>query len=176
MIVYFVTGNAKKIQEASAILPGIQQIEIDLPEIQSLDPEEIIREKLLVAHKKEPNKHLIVEDVSYSVAGLQGLPGTFVKWFMQTIGPSGLYNLAKDKDTATTVSAHIGYITPEAEMRFFVGSVEGKTVPPDGEGGFYFDSIFMPKGYDKRYSEMTREEKNTISHRSLALRELSKIL
>jgi inosine/xanthosine triphosphate pyrophosphatase family protein len=44
---YFLTGNANKLREAKAILGDhIQQLDIDLPEIQSLDSQEIIQHKI----------------------------------------------------------------------------------------------------------------------------------
>lgn len=41
-----------------------------------------------------------------------------------------------------------------------------------GEGGFGYDSLFQPLGYEKRMAELSNEEKNQISHRAKALRAL----
>jgi non-canonical purine NTP pyrophosphatase (RdgB/HAM1 family) len=175
MKIYFVTGNEKKARETKAIMPNVERINIDLPEIQSLDPKEVLEAKLKVAHNEMPNKTLVVEDVTYSIDGLKGLPGTLIKWFVQTIGPEGIYDLVKDKDCRTTVAANLGVIKPSGEMIFVKGEVIGKTVEPDKLGdGFHFDNIFLPDGYDLRYSEMTKEQKNKISHRAKAWQELKK--
>ena len=45
-----------------------------------------------------------------------------------------------------------------------------------GDRGFGFDPIFIPNGYDKTFSEIGQEEKNKISHRSRAIKELIKRL
>jgi inosine/xanthosine triphosphate pyrophosphatase family protein len=45
-----------------------------------------------------------------------------------------------------------------------------------GDNGFQFDRVFIPDGYDKRYSEMTFEEKNRISHRHKAIEKLKEYL
>lgn len=42
MMMYFVTGNINKFNEVKSIFPDVQQLAADLPEIQSLDPKEII--------------------------------------------------------------------------------------------------------------------------------------
>ncbi len=62
-MIYFITGNKNKFQEARALLPRIEQLDIDLPEIQEIDAEKIIEAKLIAAfeHKKGA---FIVEDTS----------------------------------------------------------------------------------------------------------------
>jgi XTP/dITP diphosphohydrolase len=50
------------------------------------------------------------------------------------------------------------------------GRVEGKIISEErGEGGFGYDPIFIPEGYDETFAEMTQEEKNKISHRARAI-------
>ena len=50
-MIYFITGNAGKLAEAQAIIPEIEGLAVDLPEIQDIDPEAIIKAKLLEAQK-----------------------------------------------------------------------------------------------------------------------------
>jgi len=50
------------------------------------------------------------------------------------------------------------------------GKVEGRiTYKEHGEGGFGYDSIFIPDGYDETFGELSSDIKNTISHRANAL-------
>ena len=63
MSLYFITTNADKFEEAKAIVPELEQLDIELPEIQELDPKLIIRKKLEAAflHK---DSALVVDDTA----------------------------------------------------------------------------------------------------------------
>ncbi|PKP40311.1 MAG: non-canonical purine NTP pyrophosphatase, RdgB/HAM1 family, partial [Bacteroidetes bacterium HGW-Bacteroidetes-13] len=59
------------------------------------------------------------------------------------------------------------------EVFIFEGVVYGQIAPkPKGKSGFGYDPIFIPDGYAKTFAEMTSEEKNSISHRALAVGKL----
>ena len=52
----------------------------------------------------------------------------------------------------------------------FEGTIEGHILTePHGTGGFGYDPVFQPEGYDRSFAEMSLDEKNEISHRSRAL-------
>jgi XTP/dITP diphosphohydrolase len=55
----------------------------------------------------------------------------------------------------------------------FEGIVEGEIIDaPQGTGGFGYDPVFRPEGYDKTFAQMSNDEKNAISHRSQALKKM----
>ena len=57
------------------------------------------------------------------------------------------------------------------------GVVRGRIAEEEyGEGGFGYDPIFIPEGYDKTFGELPAEVKNHISHRARAIEELVKVL
>lgn len=59
------------------------------------------------------------------------------------------------------------------EEHLFEGSIEGKiTLQKSGSGGFGYDPIFQPDGYEISFAEMDPTEKNRISHRAVAVAKL----
>ncbi|MBN2052738.1 RdgB/HAM1 family non-canonical purine NTP pyrophosphatase [Candidatus Woesearchaeota archaeon] len=177
MKLYFVTGNKEKFREVRDILKGfdVEQLEIDLPELQG-EPDEIVKEKVRLAAEKT-SKAVFVEDTSLCFNALNGLPGPYIKGFLRKMGLTGLYELAnKYKDRGAVAMVSIGYCEPGNEPLVFQGRIRGIIVSPAGDTRFQWDQIFMPEGYSKRFSEMTLEEKNKISHRKLAFEEFRKWL
>lgn len=58
----------------------------------------------------------------------------------------------------------------EGKVLLFEGKVKGRiTNRPMGMGGFGYDPVFIPDGFDSTFAEMKEEEKNRISHRANAL-------
>ena len=57
------------------------------------------------------------------------------------------------------------------DVHFFEGVCEGRILDHEvGTGGFGYDPLFVPDGYERTFAEMTSGEKNKISHRGRALR------
>lgn len=90
--IHFITGNENKLKEFTQIFGDVNNYEllsknVDLPEYQG-DPEEIAHEKCKRALDlvKEP---VIIEDTSLCFNGLNGLPGPYIKWFVDKLKPEG---------------------------------------------------------------------------------------
>jgi hypothetical protein len=95
----FVTGNKKKAEEVRRILSsgsdfpfGITNHKVDLPELQGDDPILIAKEKCALA-AKEVNGAVITEDTSLCFTALNGLPGPYIKWFLDKNGLDGLNDM-----------------------------------------------------------------------------------
>lgn len=176
MKIYFITGNKKKFEEVKAILPFVEQLDIDLPEIQDIAPHKIIRSKLTEALNHKEGE-FIVEDTSLYLDCLNGLPGPLIKWFLATIGNEGLVKLAdklgNDRAEAKTI---IGYGKSRDEVHFFEGSIKGRIRKAKPGSGFGWDPVFVPDGYEKAFGEMTKEEKNSISMRKIAVTKFKEFL
>lgn len=72
----------------------------------------------------------------------------------------------------TVISLRIG-----GKEYFFEGTVAGEIgFERQGEGGFGYDPLFTPSGYDKTFAQMTSIEKNAISHRAIAVAKLADFL
>ncbi len=65
----------------------------------------------------------------------------------------------------------------EDDIKTFFGFVEGSIgAEPRGESGFGYDPVFYPRGHDRTFAEMSDDEKNSMSHRAMALAELRNCL
>eukprot|EP00325_Prymnesiales_sp_UTEX-LB-985_P000204 CAMPEP_0174703986 /NCGR_PEP_ID=MMETSP1094-20130205/7739_1 /TAXON_ID=156173 /ORGANISM="Chrysochromulina brevifilum, Strain UTEX LB 985" /LENGTH=225 /DNA_ID=CAMNT_0015901983 /DNA_START=127 /DNA_END=805 /DNA_ORIENTATION=- len=180
--VTFVTGNAKKLEEVRAILGGddlpvtIVSQKIDLPELQG-EPDEISVEKCRLA-AQQVGDAVLVEDTSLCFNALNGLPGPYIKWFLDKTGHEGLNNLlAAYEDKSAYAQCIFAFSAgPGKEVCTFVGRTPGTIVPARGPPDFGWDPVFMPDGYDTTYAEMDKAEKNQISHRYRSLAELKPFL
>jgi inosine triphosphate pyrophosphatase len=157
-----VTGNPGKVRELEAMAIGkldFQMKDLDIPEIQSLDLEEIVTEKLKHAYKiiKSP---VIVDDVSAELECLNGLPGPFIKFFNKKLGSGALLKLAKNEGEKVTVRCMAAYYDGE-KIIICEGKLHGKLVKPRGENG-----------HTRTMAEMSEEEKMVVSHRGVAFRKL----
>lgn len=64
----------------------------------------------------------------------------------------------------------IAFASPDKVFATFRGEVYGKIIDaPRGEGGFGYDPVFMPDGFDMTFAELPAETKDSISHRANAL-------
>lgn len=176
MKIVFLTGNKNKFEEAKRIIPNLEQSDIDLVEIQSLDPKEIITKKLEEA-KKVMSGNLVVEDTSLYFDCMNGLPGPLIKWFLKTVGNDGLAKIAESfGNTKATAKVIIGFSKEDGTTEFFEGVTEGNIVNPRGETNFGWDPIFEPVGYDKTFAELGQEEKDKISMRKIAFQKLAEFI
>lgn len=176
MSLYFITGNKGKLEEVKAIIPEVEQLDIDLPEVQGIDPHEIIKTKLIEA-TKEYEGSFIVEDTSLYLECLNGLPGPLIKWFIKAMGNEGLWNITeKLGNPKAEAKVIIGYAKSKDVISFYEGCLQGTIVKPRGDNGFGWDPIFQPEGYTKTFAEMTQEEKNEISMRRVAVNKLKEVL
>jgi len=171
-----VTTNKNKLSEINTILGTNHQVsKIDIPEIQSLDLDEVITAKAKAAYEKL-KKPVLVEDVSLQIKALGNLPATFVKFFLEALGTEGTVSLVKEKDRSVRATAVVA-IYDGHSLKKFKGSVQGTLSPKNrGTYGFGFDKIFIPKGYTQTLGEMPPVLKNKISHRAKALMKLKKYL
>ncbi|XP_062510582.1 inosine triphosphate pyrophosphatase-like [Corticium candelabrum] len=174
----FVTGNARKLEEVRTIFVGdkcvdVEAKKLDLPEFQG-EPDDIAREKCKLA-AKEVSGPVITEDTCLCFNALGGLPGPYIKWFLEKLGHDGLNRLLVgfDDKTANAVCT-FAYSTgnPSDEIVLFKGITPGRIVPARGPPNFGWDPIFQPDGFDKTYAELSKSVKNEISHRGKALQAL----
>lgn len=187
-VLTFVTGNKKKLEEVRYILSSsnnknlpfdITNQKIDLPELQGDDPVEIAKEKCKIAAEQVQGP-CFTEDTSLCFHAMNGLPGPYIKWFLEKCGHDGLNKMliGFNDNTAYAQTVFAFTLGPGYPVAVFDGRTEGKIVPPRGSLDFGWDPIFEPLegSGNKTYAEMTKDEKNAISHRSRSLAKLSAYL
>ncbi len=176
-MISFITGNKGKFAEVQAIIPDVHQLDIDLPEIQEIDPKKVIEAKLKEARTQYAEREFIVEDTSLSLMCLNGLPGPLIKWFTKAMGNEGLVRITERfENNRAEARTMIGYLNAPGEISFFEGVIPGRIVSPRGDAGFGWDPIFLPDGYEKTFAEMTPVEKNAVSMRRIAVEKLAEAL
>jgi XTP/dITP diphosphohydrolase len=178
MEILLATSNEHKANAVQAVLGRpVQHINIDLPEIQALDVRGVIEHKAREAYRRV-GKPVLVEDTSLSVQAWNGLPGALIRWFLETVGNEGICKMLEGyEQVEATAETCLGYFDGENFVSFS-GLVEGRIArQPRGHNGFGWDPIFIPRGWDKTFAEMTPEEKRSlVSMRTEAVLKLKAFL
>jgi non-canonical purine NTP pyrophosphatase (RdgB/HAM1 family) len=169
----FVTGNRMKLAEARR-LSGVdlEAVDLELPEIQSLDLEEVLRAKGEAAWSRL-GRPLLVDETALSLSALNGFPGPLIKWMLDSIGSEGTARLAElHGDLRAEARSGLYWTDGEGAVVLVVGAVAGRLVAPRGTARFGWDAIFEPEGGDRTYAELSPGEKDAISQRGKAWRAL----
>jgi XTP/dITP diphosphohydrolase len=169
----FVSSNAGKAREVAAILGfPLERLEADVPEIQSLDVSDVVREKAVEAFALA-GRPVLVEDTGLYIAALEGLPGALVKWFLATVGPAGICALLPSDAPRTAIARTAVALHDGSDVTVLTGEIPGEiTVDPRGTNGFGWDAIFQPDGATGTFAELSQDEKNRFSMRRAALEQL----
>jgi XTP/dITP diphosphohydrolase len=170
----FVTTNEHKRREVQQILGVVLgRADLDLPEIQAIDPAEVAAQKARAAREALGNTDLpvLVEDSGLMVDAWGGFPGALTKWVMKSVGNEGLLEmLAAGEDRSASAVCVVALAGTDGKVRTFRGEVRGTVAEsPRGEGGFGYDPVFVPGWSSLTYAEMG-EGKNVDSHRTRAFR------
>jgi len=183
----FATHNPGKIIEMRAILAGLA-VEVVDAESQGVTEEPVEDGETFEANALKKAGFVAVRTGEWSVAddsgicidALEGRPGVqSARWAGEGVDLalftlSALQDVPIPKRTAKFVSSVV-LVSPSGSHWTFTGMIEGQiTTEIVGEGHVKlpYDRIFRPNGYDKTFAEMTMEEKNSLSHRGRAFREL----
>lgn len=127
----------------------------------------------------------LADDSGLMVDYLNGAPGVYSARFAGEDGNDAKNNekllklmegVPADKRTAKFVSV-ITMVYPDGTVLTARGECPGTILTaPAGDGGFGYDPLFVPEGYEKTFAQLTADEKNAISHRAVALLELERLL
>jgi len=128
----------------------------------------------------------IADDSGLEVDALNGAPGVFSARFAGEEGNdeknikkllSMLDGVPLEERTARFRCVAVAYFPEEDVVLSAEGVCDGRIIHERrGTGGFGYDPVFVPDGYDLTFAEMSLAEKNKISHRSKAFRLLRRKL
>lgn len=160
MCLTFITGNQNKAEYLVRFLGAdIDHKKLELDEIQSLDLHEIVEHKVRQAYGKV-KVPVLVEDVALEFNALSGLPGPFIKFFVETTGLNKLCRMLDSFDDRTALArCTFGYYDGKV-LKLFDGQISGEIADkPRGMNGYGWDQVFMPDGYNgKTRAELSQEQ------------------
>lgn len=184
----FATGNPNKIREVHELLEGIFEVgglqdigcPLDLPETSPTIPENALQKARYVFENYGVD--CFSEDTGLEIEALNGEPGVLSARYAgdgknaQDNMDLVLRKMAGESNRKARFYTVIALIL-NGEEHLFEGIAEGTIRhEPSGTGGFGYDPIFQPNGFGVTFAELTKEEKNAISHRGQAVRKLVKFL
>ena len=184
--IVFATNNAHKLEEVAAILgDGFEVLSLreigcdtDIPETSDTFAGNALQKASFV--KEHYGYDCFADDSGLEVDILDGAPGVYSA---RSSGGGSEANMDKlllnltgkserGAQFRTVVALLIG-----KESHLFEGIVRGTIIEERrGEGGFGYDPIFVPEGYEQTFAELGSEVKNSISHRAKAVKQLAEYL
>lgn len=185
------TGNKNKVEEIRDILKDIE-IEVLAKGDLGLGPIEVVEDGDTLASNSLKKARALGEKTDYMVIAddsglfvdyLNGDPGVHSSRYAGKDGDDQANNekLLRElkgvamEDRGASFKTVIALIDEDKKESLLFGQCKGKIgFEEKGKGGFGYDPLFIPESYEETFSEMGEEEKNKISHRAKALKELKK--
>jgi len=172
-----VTSNDGKIKEfkqafeKTPVFPT--KVSVPYPEVQASSLEEVV-DFGLDNLKDKIQPPFIIDDAGVFVDGLEGFPGVYSRYVYDTIGLQGILKQMENlEDRQASFKCVLGLLLEDGTTHKFVGECKGRIIHEmRGDGGFGYDPIFIPDGFDRTFAELPPEEKNEISHRGRAMQNL----
>jgi len=183
----FATTSRHKLNEIRAMLPGHDVLGLEdigyFTEIEetglTLEENASIKALQLYSHIHEAS---LGEDTGLEVFALDMAPGVHTARYA-----------GNDRDPAKNMDKLLEQLTSKSDrrarfrtvialadkegIRLFEGIVNGTiSEARSGAGGFGYDPVFIPEGYDKTFAELASDIKNNISHRAMAVHKLVSFL
>lgn len=196
MRLVFATNNLHKLQEVRQILPttyvflSLQDVGFteEIEETgKTLEENSILKAQTvwrwLHKHGEGEETGVFADDTGLEVKALGGEPGVYSARYAGEPADSQknrqklLHAMAGVTHREARFRTVVTLILPQGETTQLEGIVEGTIAKEEhGDGGFGYDSLFIPKGYEKTFAELSAAEKNGISHRGRAMEKLKTLL
>lgn len=193
MTLIFASNNEHKLAEVRSILTNHTILSLrDIGFLQDIDEtgctlEENSRikaeavQQFVLQHGVEADG-IFSDDTGLEIAALGGEPGVYTaRWAGEPANDAANRKKAlqelEQKTDRTAQFRTVVTIIQGQETRQIDGIVRGMIATEEcGDGGFGYDQLFIPEGYEKTFAELPAKVKNTISHRARAMEALRKVL
>ena len=125
---------------------------------------------------------VFADDTGLEISALGGLPGVrTARWAGDdAVDVNNRQKALRELEGKTDRSARFRTVVTlimGGEMQQVEGLVNGRiALQEEGEGGFGYDPVFIPEGYDKTFASLSAEVKNSISHRGRAMEALKGVI
>lgn len=178
------TGNAHKLREIGEILLG-WNLSCDSPDVEetaaTFAGNALIKVRDVAA--RHPGVWVMADDSGLEVEALGGAPGVHSARYAGKQGDTAannallLKNMCGVDDRRARFVCSIALVDPSGKEHSVEGSCKGRILhSAAGGGGFGYDPLFVPDGFDRSFAELSAEEKNSISHRGRALAAMRELL
>ena len=191
-VVVLATRNEGKIKELARILGSVPLAGLDeypgAPEVAetgaTFEENALLKARAIAAFTGRPS---VADDSGLCVDALNGMPGIFSARWSGAHG-DGAVNVDRanldlvlaqisdvpDERRGANFTCAAAVVFPDGTSHVVLGQVSGQLIRERrGSGGFGYDPIFVPDGFEVTTAEMTAEEKDAISHRGKAFRALA---
>ena len=186
-VVVLATRNEGKIKELARILGSVTLAGLDefpgAPEVAetgaTFEENALLKARAIAAFTGLPS---VADDSGLCVDALNGMPGIFSARWSGAHGDDkanldlvlAQLNDVPDERRGANFTCAAALARPDGTSDVVLGEITGHLIRvPRGSGGFGYDPIFVPDGYDVTTAEMTADEKDSISHRGKAFRALA---
>ena len=193
MTLVFASNNAHKLDEVRRIMPSnievlslsdigfeaeIEETGTTLEENSAIKAEAVYQ--WILDHGHCSLDGVFADDTGLEIDALGGKPGVYTaRWAGEPAAnrKKALSELQGKTDRGAQFRTVITLIKVNGERLAVSGIVRGRLAEEEyGNGGFGYDPVFIPEGYDKTFGELPAEIKNSISHRARALQALVKVI
>lgn len=188
MKIVFATNNAHKLAEVQAVLGDAY--ELVTPRMCGVEEEIPENQPTLEGNASEKSHYLrartgldcFADDTGLEVEALDGAPGVHSARYASDGHDFAANNrlLLRNLEGCADRSAHFRTVVAlilDGREYLFEGRVDGRIIESEsGDGGFGYDPLFMPDGFDRTFAQMDGDEKNSVSHRGRAVRKLAGFL
>lgn len=184
MELIFASNNSYKLKEIALLLPSSVKIKSladihcneELPETGNTIESNALQKAKHLALKY--NVNCFADDTGLEVEALNGNPGVYSARYagLQKNASDNMDKLLDELKNNTNRKARFKTIVAlmlSGKEFLFEGFINGHIgYTKQGNEGFGYDPIFIPDGCSKTFAQMSREEKNKMSHRAMAIRKL----